>query len=101
VTQRLRAVAQKHWVTLDGEAAGRGFDLLQLPFDRFLNTVYRYATKGAGEIELAKYDQWLWMPPPGVVATRGPWSPEAETAAFRSLKAALGIRDPSAPPPQS
>lgn len=94
MTQRLLAVAAKHWVTLDGDRAD---DILELPFDRFLNTIYRYATKGGNEVALAQYDQWLWMPPPGVVATRGPWSPEAEQSAFRSLKAALGIRDPAKP----
>lgn len=83
---------------LDGEAAGRGIDLLDLPIDRFLNRVYHFATKGGDPTSIQRFDNRLWMPPPGVVATRGPWSVEAETSAFKAFKAALGMRDPAAPP---
>jgi hypothetical protein len=98
VTQRLLDLADQHWVTLDGQTAMSGIDLLALPLDRFLNSVYHYATDGGDAAALRRFDTQLWMPPPGVEATRGPWSPEAETSTFQAVKAALGMRDPTPPP---
>jgi hypothetical protein len=98
VTQRLIRLAREHWVTLDGDAALLGLDLLALPFDRFLNAVYRFATKDANPDAVRSFDARLWIPPRGVVPTRGPWSPEAETNAFLGLKNALGMKGTASPP---
>lgn len=56
---------------------------------RFCNLVWFWMTNGGEGIEQAeilKAEAQLWAPPPGAEA-RGPWAPEAEMAAFRSLKA--------------
>lgn len=95
MTQKLLATIEEHWVTVDGEAALRGIDLMELPFDRFLNAVYHFATREGTVESIRRFDIRLWMPPPGVVPTRGPWSPEAETSAFKSLKASLGLNNTS------
>lgn len=39
--------------------------------------------------EVRKLEAQLWAPPLGE-APRGPWAPEAEMDAFRSLKTSLG-----------
>jgi hypothetical protein len=98
VTQKLLRLADEHWVTIDGEAALRGVDPMSLPFDRFLNAVHHFATREGSPDAVRKFEIRLWMPPPGVVATRGPWSAEAETRAFKALKAGLGSpKAPAAP----
>jgi hypothetical protein len=98
VTQKLLRIADEHWVTFDGPAALRGVDPLELPFDRFLNAVHHFAIKDGQPDAVRKFETRLWMPPPGVVATRGPWSAEAETQAFKALKAGLGnAKAPAAP----
>lgn len=70
-----------------------GLDLLELPLPRFLAAVYFWATRNGDDVAQKKFDAKLYMPPPGVVPTQGPWTPEAEQSAFRALKAGLGIRD--------
>lgn len=97
MTQKLLAIAEGHWVTIDGKAAWRGIDLLTMPFDRFLNAVYRYATKDGTPDSIRKFDIRLWIPPAGIAPTRGPWTPEAEMQAFRGLKAALGSKVTATP----
>lgn len=42
------------------------------------------------EKDLHKFEQSVYRPPPGEVATVGPWSVESETKAFASFKAAVG-----------
>lgn len=98
MTQKLLRLAQEHWVTLDGDAALTGIDLLSLPFDRFLNAVYRYATREGTPDSIRSFDIRLWVPPRGVAPTRGPWSAEAEAEAFRGLKNALGMKGTASPP---
>jgi hypothetical protein len=90
VTQRLIELADDLWVELDGDT---DHDPLLLPFDRFLNRIYAHAIRGRDPAAVQRFNTRLWMPPPGVVATRGPWSAEAETDAFRSVRAALGMKD--------
>lgn len=97
MTQRLLQLAEQHWVTIDGEAAMRGVDPLELPFDRLLNIVYHVATREGTPDDVRKFDIRLWVPPPGVAPTRGPWSAEAEADAFRALKAALGSKVTATP----
>jgi hypothetical protein len=92
VTIRLCRVALDHWRDLDGWAvAQRLKDLRKMPLDRFVNLVWYWATKDApSEADLAKFEAQIWRPLPGMAATEGPWSPEAENAALASLKAGLG-----------
>lgn len=75
------------WSTFDGWAVSRGFDPLTLPFDRFLSVVYHWATRGGEPEEVEKFNTRLYRPPKGEVATHGPWTAEAETAAFAAFKA--------------
>lgn len=91
MTLRLTNIALDHWREIDGFAVSQNMpDLRTLPLGRFCSFVYWWATRGADdEATKAKFDSRLWQPPPGEVA-QGPWSPEAETAAFASVKAALG-----------
>lgn len=89
MTQRLIDQADDLWVELDGNA---DTDLLRLPFDRFLNRIYAHLIRGKDPLAVQRFNTRLWMPPPGVVATRGPWSPEEETQAFQSVRAALGMK---------
>lgn len=89
MTHRLLHLMEDRWETFDGwyavEASGN--DPLDLPFDRLLSVVYYWATQEADEQEVQKFDTRLHRPPPGVVPTTGPWTAEAETAAFKSVKA--------------
>ena len=57
---------------------------MKLPFDRFLNLVYFYATDDAEQAEKDKFDIRLNKPDvaaikAGKAAARGPWSAQAET----------------------
>lgn len=70
---------------------------MSLTLDRFSNLVWYWATRNAEPQDIEKFRIQLWRPPKGVVPTRGPWSAEAETNAFRTLKAALtGAKSPPA-----
>lgn len=73
-----------------------GGDPLHLPPERFFNLIWYWLSKDADEAWLRKAKTRLWMPPKGVAPTPGsPWSPEAETAAFRGLAASLqGVPSP-------
>lgn len=54
----------------------------------FLDFVYYLFTRNGDEQSVEKFRRTLWMPPKGVAPDpRSPWSPEAETAAFRAAKA--------------
>lgn len=86
---RLLGVAVEHFTMLDGFAVSRGVSFEELPLPRFLNFVYWWATRNAGEEEKTKFDRKLWQPPKGEVG-QGIWSAESESAAFASLKNALG-----------
>lgn len=90
MTQRLVYLAGQHWPVIDGMLASQGVDPLSLPWDRFLNTIYWWATRDATSQAVAKFEAQLWRPPPNEAPAPGsPWSPEAETAAFKALKAGV------------
>lgn len=72
----------------------KGEDAMALPFDRFLNLIYFWATEDAEPKEKDKFDVRLNLPDArarerGTAVKTGPWSPEAETAALGGLVAAL------------
>ena len=87
---RLVTLAIEHWRELDGFAVSQNMpDLRELPLGRFISFIYWWATRNAEtDTERSKFDARLWRPPPGEEA-KGPWSPEAEAAAFSALKAGL------------
>lgn len=92
MTQRLLATVKARWAHFDGWATAHlaGGDPLELPLDRLLNLLYYWLIRGASEEDVQKFDARLWRPPKGQAAPAGsPWSPEAETAAFQSLAAAI------------
>lgn len=89
-------VAQSQWPTLDGWAASKGVDPLTLPFDRFLNLVYFWATEDAEEREKDKFDVKLYKPDERAIKTkkaatdaRSPWTKENEEAALGGFVASL------------
>ena len=86
MTQRLVHLAAQDWARFDGSLAVLGIDPLQLPPDRFLNAIYYWLVNGHSSDAVDKFNRRLWMPPKGVAPTRGPWSAEAETAAFQGFK---------------
>lgn len=86
------AVALDHWADLDGWAVSKNLPHLPtLPLSRFANLVWFWVMSHSEDEKAAnKFKTQLWRPPPGVVPEKGPWSAEAETSAFKSLKQALG-----------
>lgn len=75
---------------LDGYAAAHGgTDLREMPLSRFLNYVWWYFTRNAEKKDRDKFESQVFMPPRGVVPVKGPWTAEAETQGFQSLRAAL------------
>lgn len=84
-------IAADHWADFDGFSVSRNVDPTRLPLDRFCSYVWWWVTSRMHEKkDLDKFEQRLYRPPPGEVATAGPWTPEAETQAFAALKAAVG-----------
>jgi hypothetical protein len=68
-----------------------------LPFDRFLNLVYHFATEDAEEADKNKFDVRLYKPDARAIASgkaarddRSPWSKKNEESALSGLVAALG-----------
>lgn len=67
---------------IDGAAAGRGVDPLELPLDRFCNHVHEVATELMSETERRSFDMTLERPLPGQPPTDGAWSDEELAATF-------------------
>jgi hypothetical protein len=89
VTSRLLSLAKQNWAAFDGEWASQNLDPLDLPIDRFLSLVYWWMVRNAEDEKAIKsFDTRLWRPPPGEAPAEGsPWTPEAETSAFRAFSA--------------
>jgi hypothetical protein len=64
-------------------------DPLKLSVERFCHLVWFWMTDGATPEDVARVEAQLWLPPPGEEPV-GPWSVEAEMAAFNALQAQLG-----------
>lgn len=98
MTVRLVRTAVANWDTLDGYAVAHGMgDLRDLPLERFCAFVWYMMTRFAEKKDIDQMRSKLWVPPPKSTApipTNSPWSAEAETAAFRAVKAQLS---PGAP----
>lgn len=90
MTQRLTAVAVDQWRDLDGYAVAHNMGRLSdMPLDRFTNFVWWWAVQGADQKDREKFERRLFMPPKGVAPTTGPWTAEAEAAAFGALQQGL------------
>ena len=78
---------------VDGFALAQSMpDLRETDLDRFCNFIYWFMTKEADSESVEKFRAKLWQPPVGMVADkRSPWSPEAETSSFSSVRASLGL----------
>jgi hypothetical protein len=85
---RLVLIAGEHWTILDGQAALRGHDLLDLPIRRFLNAVYAWAVERVGD--RAEFDALLGEQDLGVDVT--PEQVQEELADFGSFMQAVGVR---------
>jgi hypothetical protein len=59
---RLSAVAASNWERIDGFYAGKGVNILDLPFSRFLSVVYVWATERMSSEDAEKFDQELLKP---------------------------------------
>jgi hypothetical protein len=74
----------------DGWCVTRGFDPLELPFDRFCNIVYFWLVQGRDEEDVRQLDLDLNAPLPGRPdPASGPWEPQEELAAFQAAQAAV------------
>lgn len=91
MTARFAGVAIDNWDDFDGWALTQGIEWVpDLPLSRFCHLVWFWMTQGAEkESDVDKMRSKVWRPPVGTVPTKGPWTPEAETAAFMSLKKAV------------
>ena len=90
MTQRLVALAVEHWKDLDGFAVAHAIPSLHdLSLDRFCNFVWWWATREADQKERDRFERRLYQPPKGYAPKTGPWSAEAETSAFASLRQSL------------
>lgn len=91
MTARFVGVVIERWDDFDGWAQTQGVSRIPaLPIDRFCHLVWFWMTQNAEkESDIDKMRSKLWRPPVGTVPTKGPWTPEAETASFMSLKRAV------------
>jgi len=62
---RLSVTAAQNWARIDGEYAGKGVDLLSLPWPSFLNVIYVWALEHQSEEEARKWLEKLDSPLPG------------------------------------
>lgn len=67
--------------------------------DRFLSLVYFWIVRDLDADQVKQIDAKLWRPPKGEVPTQGPWTAEAEKAAFKSLMGQIGARPGGAESP--
>ena len=93
MTVRLVRTAVANWETLDGYAAAHGMKPLRLmELERFCNYVWYMMTRNGEKKDNDQLRAKLWVPPPkseAPIPKNSPWSAEAETAAFRAVKAQL------------
>lgn len=79
------SLATTNFTRFDGWCLTKGIHPESLAPHRFCNLVETWATQNMDEKQLDKFNGQLWLPPEGVEATSGVWSPEAEMAAFEKL----------------
>ena len=65
VAARLCLIASDHWPEIDGEAAFKGVNLLELRLDRFCNAIYWWTVQRVEDRE--QFDYQLHQPVPGRV----------------------------------
>lgn len=91
MTARLIDHAASTWSELTGWSLSRGITepLTDLPLSRFEALVWWFVIKDAEPDDVERIRARLWQPPKGVAPKTGPWSAEAEMAAFSAVKAKL------------
>lgn len=67
---RLSATAAGNWGQIDGYYSGRGVNILTLPFSRFLNVIYVWATSNQSQEDAEKWIAKLDSPLPGQTTSR-------------------------------
>jgi hypothetical protein len=96
---RLIGIAEHYWWKIDGSNASTGLpEITRLPFRRFLLAVMTWATPSTmgmkpeeAELELEKFDDWLFSPLGVVDPDRVPEAViEDEMAAFRAFSSQAG-----------
>lgn len=88
----MAGAALDSWWDVEGYAAAHGMGpIADLELTRFLSFMWYMMTKNAEEdSEVEKIRADIWRPPKGTEG-QGPWSKDAESKSFNSLKAGLGI----------
>jgi hypothetical protein len=91
--QRLVGLVTSEWHLFDGQMALRGVDPIALPFDRFLNLVFAWATEGADKKSREDFVAMLMKPPPSATVEDVRRLPEwEEGAAGNDFMAQLNAR---------
>ena len=62
---RLSATATGNWTRIDGTYAGKGVNILDLPFSRFLSVIYVWALSNQSQEDGEKWEAQLAVPLPG------------------------------------
>lgn len=75
-------------MTLDGAAAERGFDPLELPIDRFLSWVYSWVVSRLSDKDRRRFDMELARPAHGEESPE--WSDDALAADFEAAFGVMG-----------
>lgn len=91
---RLAFIAQDHWAAIDGEAASRGVDYLDLPVDRFCNAIYWWVIQRVKDPEHfeAELNAPLGTPAYQVVSEA---ELEADGRAFMAFATSMGVKPPA------
>lgn len=75
-------MARANWTLIDGQAAMRGVNLLDLPVGRFLRAVCAWVEARIGPEAYAKWEMKTFMPAVGETVAVGPWSQSEQAAVF-------------------
>lgn len=90
VAARLIGVAVRDWHRFDGWCASRNVDPLTLPLDRLCNLVWYRLSEHRKPDEVERLEAELHRPHDGDDGDVGPWSADAELAAFGQASQAAG-----------
>lgn len=85
-------MAVGHWEDFDGWATSRNVNVRDLDLDQMCNLIWYWATRNGETKDVEQFRLRLWRPDPKDIdkpVTVGPWSAEAEQAAFAKAKAAF------------
>ena len=89
VVVRLIFTVAEHWTAFDGQAALKGVDPLELPFDRLLNAIYAWLGERVKDHDQFEYQ--LTRPIPGRVVEVTEEMMDEEGRDFMAFAGALGV----------